>query len=164
MFCAGIRPKTLMVQSIIIILSWSRNHQNHFAFWLGYLQPMANYWCKPISTYIPLDKSPICLGRRSKQGKVICPGSQHFSRSGGRTRNLPFMGPVPLDHMCPQACLSCFSFSKISPISHHSGNYTAHIGDLKQKNWWFGWLTSLENWWVEWMAGLTHMFFLWKMN
>ena len=32
LLCAGIRPKTLMAQAIIIALSLSGNHQNHFAF------------------------------------------------------------------------------------------------------------------------------------
>ena len=32
LLCAGIRPKTLMAQAIIITLSLSGNHQNHFAF------------------------------------------------------------------------------------------------------------------------------------
>ena len=43
---------------------------------------------------IPLNKYPMHLGRRSKRGKVICPGSQHAGRSGARTHNLPFMSPV----------------------------------------------------------------------
>ena len=32
LLCTGIRPKTLMAQAIIITLSLSGNHQNHFAF------------------------------------------------------------------------------------------------------------------------------------
>ena len=32
---------------------------------------------------IPLNKYPMRLGRRSKQGKVICPGSQHFGQMNG---------------------------------------------------------------------------------
>ena len=33
LLCAGIRPKTLMAQAIIVTLSLSGNlHQNHFAF------------------------------------------------------------------------------------------------------------------------------------
>ena len=43
---------------------------------------------------IPLNKYPIRLGRRSKRGKVICPGSQHVGRNGARTHNLPFMSPA----------------------------------------------------------------------
>ena len=31
---------------------------------------------------IPLNKYPIRLGRRSKRGKVICPGSQHVDLTG----------------------------------------------------------------------------------
>ena len=43
---------------------------------------------------IPLNKYPTRLGRRSKRGKVICPGSQHVGRSGARTHNLTFMSPA----------------------------------------------------------------------
>ena len=40
-------------------------------------------------------------GRRSKQGKVICQGSQHVGRSEAPTHNLPFMSSaLPPDHTC----------------------------------------------------------------
>ena len=42
---------------------------------------------------IPLNKYPMHLGRWSKRGKVICPGSQHVGRSRAWTHNLPFMSP-----------------------------------------------------------------------
>ena len=43
-------------------------------------------------------------GRRTKQGKVICPGSQYVGRSGAQTHNLAFYESctVPLDHMCSE--------------------------------------------------------------
>ena len=43
---------------------------------------------------ISLNKYPMRSGRWSKQGKVICSGSQHVGRSGARTRNLLFMSPA----------------------------------------------------------------------
>ena len=87
LLCTGIRPKTLMAQAIIITLSLSGNHQNHFAF------------CWAICSQcdicdISLNKYRIRSGRQCKQGKVICPGSQHVGRSGARTNNLPFMSPA----------------------------------------------------------------------
>ena len=56
---------------------------------------MANYWRNQhLDCDTPLDKYPTCLGGQSKQGKVICPGSQHIDRSGTWTHNLPFMSPA----------------------------------------------------------------------
>ena len=101
--------KTLMAQAINIIIDYFlviiRKSSEPFRFLL-YLQPLANYWRKPISTLIdcdiPLNKYPMRSGRRSKQSKVICPGSQHVGSSGARTHNLPFMScAVPPDHTCP---------------------------------------------------------------
>ena len=43
---------------------------------------------------IPLNKYPMRLGRRSKRGKVVCPGSQHVGRSEARTHNFLLMNPA----------------------------------------------------------------------
>ena len=70
-----------------------RKSSEPFRLLLGYLQPMANYWRKTyqhLDYDIPLNKYPMRSSRRSKQGKVICPGSQHVGRSGAQTHNLPF--------------------------------------------------------------------------
>ena len=48
---------------------------------------------QPLDCDISLNKYPMRSGRRSKQGKVICPGSQHVGRSGAQTHNLPFIRP-----------------------------------------------------------------------
>ena len=94
LLCAGIRPKTLMAQAIIITLSLSGNHQNHFAFLIRLFAANGQLLAQTyghLDCDIPLNKYPIRLGRRSKRGKVICPGSQHVGRNGARTHNLPFM-------------------------------------------------------------------------
>ena len=78
-----------MVQAIIITLSLSGNHQNHFAL----TRLFAANGQLLVQTYqhldcdISLNKYPMCSGRQSKQGKVICPGSQHIGGSRARTYN-----------------------------------------------------------------------------
>ena len=57
------------VSAIIITLSLSGNHQNHFV----YLEPVVNYWRKiyqHLDCDIPLKNYPIRVGRRSKQLKI----------------------------------------------------------------------------------------------
>ena len=113
LFCTGIHPKTLIAQAIIIItLSLSEKHQNYFT--LGYLQPMANYWHKPISTYINYNianKHPMQTGRWSKQGKVLCPGSNTLAIAGLElTTSVYESCAVLLDHTCPY----CFKGNCIS--------------------------------------------------
>ena len=91
------QEQAIMEQAIIITLSLSASHQSHFAFVIRLFaangQLLAQTY-EHLDCDIPLNKYPMRLGRRSKRGKVICPGSQHIGRSGTRTHNLPFRSPA----------------------------------------------------------------------
>ena len=60
---------------------------------------------------IPLNKYQKCMGRRSKRGKVICPGSQHVDRNS--QPSVYESCAVPLDHTFPQ--WYNINFHKITP-------------------------------------------------